>query len=101
MENSYHVIISNRAEENLDQIIAYLELEWNEVVKNNFIDKLKEIIALLEVNPLLFEKYSRKKNIHKCLITKHNAMYYRIIDTTVEIITIHDTRRNPNTLKLF
>jgi hypothetical protein len=45
------------------------------------------------------QMFSEKRKIRRCLITKQNALYYRIADNTVQIITIHDTRRNPNTLK--
>lgn len=100
IEVLYSVIISERAENNLDDIINYLITEWNETVKNSFIDSFKQIINFLSNNPFMFQEYSKKKRIRKCLITKHNALYYRIVDNTVEIITIHDTRRKPKSLKI-
>lgn len=96
----YEIIISEQAEKNLDKIVAYLLSEWNVTVKDRFLVKFKKILKLLAINPYLFQVYSIKMQIRRCLITKHNAMYYRIVDNRVEIITIHDTRRNPNTLKL-
>jgi plasmid stabilization system protein ParE len=99
-EIQYAVIISERAENNLDKIVTYLLIEWNEKVKNNFLDSLKKVINLLTLNPYMFPKYSKKKHIRKCLITKHNALYYRIVEETVQIITIHDIRRNPKNLRI-
>jgi plasmid stabilization system protein ParE len=99
-ENIYTIIISQRAEDNLDTVINYLLIEWNENVKNKFLKSFKRIIHLLSINPFMFKEYSKKKRIRKCLITKHNAMFYRIVDYTVEIITIHDTRKKPNSLIL-
>ncbi len=96
----YEIIISERAEINLDKIIIYLLSEWNETVRNNFLISLKKNLDLLSVNPFMFQIYSKQKRIRKCLITKHNAMFYRIVDNVVEIITIHDTRRNLETLIL-
>jgi len=96
----YEIIISERAENNLDKIITYLLSEWNETTKNNFLVKFKKNLDLLSFNPFMFQIYSKKKRIRKCLITKQNAMYYRIVDNVVEIITIHDTRRNPKSLIL-
>lgn len=93
-------MISERAENNLDNIINYLLVEWNEKVKDNFIAYFRRNIKLLSVNPYIFQEYSKKKRIRTCLITKHNAMYYRIVKDTVEIITIHDTRRNPKVFKI-
>jgi plasmid stabilization system protein ParE len=102
MENEiiYEIVISQHAENNLDKIITYLLFEWNETVKNNFLNNFKRNLNLLSANPFIFQVYSPKKRIRKCLITKQNAMYYRIVDNVVEIITIHDTRRNTKTLKL-
>jgi plasmid stabilization system protein ParE len=99
-ENQYSVIISERAENNLDNIVNYLLIEWNEKVKDSFLTRLKKIVNLLSIDPYIFQEYSKKKRIRKCLITKHNAMFYRIVGNTVQIITIHDTRRNPKVLKI-
>jgi len=96
----YVVVISERAEVNIEKIIAYLLAEWSEAVADNFIAEFEKIIDSLSINPFVFQIYSKKKRIRKCLITKHNAMYYRIMDNVVEIITIHDTRRNPKSLNL-
>ncbi len=76
MENElqYSVIISERAENNLDDIVNYLILEWNKKVKNNFLESFARIVNLLIINPFMFQEYSKKKRIRKCLLTKHNAM---------------------------
>ena len=99
-ETRYSIIISERAENNLDNIVNYLLIEWNEKAKDYFLIRLKKIVNLLSINPYMFQEYSKKKRIRKCLITKHNAMYYRIVENTVEIITIHDSSRNPKVLKI-
>jgi plasmid stabilization system protein ParE len=99
-EIQFFVVISERAENNLDDIVNYLLIEWNEKVKNLFLFRLKKIVSLLAINPYLFQEYSKKRRIRKCLITKHNALYFRIIKNSVEIITIHDTRKNPKVLKI-
>ena len=41
-ENQYSVIISERAENNLDNIVNYLLTEWNEKVKDSFLTRLKK-----------------------------------------------------------
>ena len=99
-EMQYFVVISERAENNLDDIVNYLLIEWNKKVKDIFLDRLKKIVTLLSINPYLFPEYSKKKRIRKCFISKHNALYFRVIGNSVEIITIHDTRKNPKILKL-
>ncbi len=99
-EKTFEIIISERAENNLDIIVNYLDSEWNESVKNNFLETFKKNIKFISTNPFMFQVFSKRKRIRRCFITEHNAMYYRIVDSVVEIITIHDTRQNPKTLKL-
>lgn len=94
------VSISARAEKNLDDLISYLETEWSARVKENFIKKLLNTINLISKNPHLFPASKIKKDVHKCLVTKHNSIYYRVIKSEIEIITIQDNRRNPQKLKL-
>ena len=89
----YKVTISKRAEKYLDRVFDYLKQEWSEKVRNDFKMKLQKQVDLLRYNPYMFPVSQVKKGVRKCLITKHNAMYYRINKNKVEIITIQDTRR--------
>ena len=36
--------------------------------------------------------------MQKCLLTKHNMLYFRESDEIIEIITIFDTRQDPKKL---
>jgi plasmid stabilization system protein ParE len=69
MEIVYEIIISERAENNLDQIISYLLTEWNESVKNTFLDSFKKNLNMLKTNPFMFQVYSKPQRISKCLIS--------------------------------
>ena len=48
----------------------------------------------------MYQPSNIKKGVRRCFITKHNAMYYKVKGKEVEIITIHDTRSDPKSLKL-
>ncbi len=96
----YQIIISKRAEHRLDNIINYLENEWNERVKLDFINKFEKIILFLSINPFMFPIFIEENKIRKCFITKHNAIYYSINNNIVKIIAIYDTRQNPKSLNL-
>ena len=96
----YEVSTSERAEENLDKIFEYLEYHWSVKVKNDFKEKLNREVNRLRQNPYMYQPSDIKKSVRRCFITKHNAMYYKIIGEEVEIITIQDTRSDPKSLKL-
>ncbi|OQY04828.1 MAG: hypothetical protein B6I20_02340 [Bacteroidetes bacterium 4572_117] len=96
----YQITISKRAEKRIDDIFEYLEQKWPNKVKEDFKIKLLKQVDFLRQNPHMFPVSQVKDGLRKCLITKHNALYYRIKEQEVEIITIHDTRQNPKTLIL-
>jgi plasmid stabilization system protein ParE len=95
-----HIVISERAEKNLDKIVAYLEKEWSERVKQNFILKLSKASNQIADNPMMYPASAIKKDIRKCVVTKHTILYYKVSKTEMEIITIQDSRQNPAFLKL-
>lgn len=37
--------------------------------------------------------------IRKCVLTKHNSLYYRITNNQLEILRIYDNRQDPDLLK--
>jgi plasmid stabilization system protein ParE len=94
------VTISERAERNLDDLMEYLEKKWSVKVKENFRQKLLSTVHLISKNPHLYPVSQIKKGVHKCVVTKHNSIYYRVAKNEIEIITIQDNRRNPKKLKL-
>lgn len=95
-----HIVISERAEKNLDKIAAYLKNEWSERVKQNFIIKLFNVINQIAISPLMYPPSTIKKNVRKCVITKHTIMYYQVNSKEIEILTIQDSRQNSAFLKL-
>lgn len=71
------VVFSERAERNLDDLIDYLEREWPPLVKEKFLEKLKNSLALIATNPLMYPKSEKRIDVFKCVITKQTALYYR------------------------
>ncbi|WP_031426919.1 type II toxin-antitoxin system RelE/ParE family toxin [Flavimarina sp. Hel_I_48] len=89
------IIISKTAEKNLDKIFEYLEGRWSLNVKHNFVEKLDTALELLKRDPNMFPESLSNQGLHKCVITKHNFIFYRFNSRWVKIITIFDTRQNP------
>lgn len=54
----YIVFISERAENNLDSIVSYLEKEWRLRVKISFLKEFTKYVDYLKQNPFMFEAYS-------------------------------------------
>jgi plasmid stabilization system protein ParE len=86
------------AESDLSNILKYLDQNWDKKVAANFIDITDSIIYQISINPKQFPFIYKRKGIRKCVLTKHNTLFYRDKRSTVEILRIYDTRQDPNTL---
>jgi len=94
------VLISERAEKNLDAILSYLSKNVSEISKLAFLAQLSEKINQIAVTPYMYRASRKKDGLREGVINKHIILYYRVTSTAIEIITIQDTRRNPDNLVL-
>lgn len=58
---NYEVLISENAQIRFKEILLYLDINWSERVKNNFVLNFKKIIEILKSNPYLFQEFSKRK----------------------------------------
>jgi len=91
---AYKAIYKKRFINKLNKLLDYLHKEWQIEVASDFIEKLKNRIESIKLNPNIGSQ-SGLKNIRSILITKHNRLYYRIEKDKIVIINLIDTRRNP------
>ena len=57
------IILSKTAAAKLDNLLNYLQVEWSERIKQNFIQKLDKSIHLIQNYPLSFEKSEIKPDL--------------------------------------
>jgi plasmid stabilization system protein ParE len=92
------VVLSASAKTKLDALLLYLQQEWSEKVKREFIDKLDVKIRQVAHYPKSCPESSTFKNLYKCVVTKQTTFYYRIKEEEIEIITLFDSRQDPKKL---
>jgi plasmid stabilization system protein ParE len=90
--------LSKRTTKKLEELLEYLENEWSEKVKIDFIDKLEKKLNLIKSNPKSFRKSELVIGLHQCVITSQTTIYYRYDNDFVYIITLFDNRQNPKKL---
>jgi len=95
----YSVTISERAQRNLDEIVAYLDQEWSIRIRDKYLTLLARKVKFIAENPLMFQISSKRKTIRRCVVNKQTALYYRIRKGEIEIVTIQHTRSNDRKLK--
>ncbi|MEO6719586.1 MAG: type II toxin-antitoxin system RelE/ParE family toxin [Ferruginibacter sp.] len=92
---AYKIIYKKRFLNKLIKLLEYLKADWNEDVANTFINKLQKRLQTLSKQPYIGVPSSVIKPVRSILITKHNRLFYRIKDDTVEVINMYDTRSSP------
>ena len=93
------IIWSPDAEKDLGLILEYLSNEWAPSVSAKFLDLMQVVVEQVSINPRQFPLIHVKLNIRKCVLTKHNALYYRNKRSHVELLRIYDNRQDPDKLK--
>jgi plasmid stabilization system protein ParE len=93
------IIWTKRANDSFNNVIAYLERDWNTTVTKKFIVRTYHIIELLAENPELGTIENHSKGIRGFLITKHNLLFYRSTDKEIIILNLYDTRSSPKKSK--
>jgi plasmid stabilization system protein ParE len=92
------VILTPRAIVDYEQIIKYLVDKWGIPIANDFIGRFEKITVLLVTNTAIFPFVDTIKQIQKCVLTKHNVLYFKETGDAIKILAIFDTRQNPEKL---
>ena len=95
------VFISELAQYKLKRLAEYLLKEWGHKVKKDFLAKLNAKIEQISVHPESCQKSTEFGGIYKCVVTKQTTFFYRVdfVKEEIEIITLFDTRQDPDRLK--
>jgi plasmid stabilization system protein ParE len=94
------VILTPIALDDFQNVVAYLISEWGISVANNFIERFEQITFLLSENAGMFPFFDESRQMQKCVLTKHNIIYFKETVNSIKILTIFDTRQNPENLTL-
>lgn len=92
------IVWSPLAEQDFENILEYLAENWDNSVTNQLIDLTEEIVGQISNNPRQYPLIFKKEKIRKCVLTKHNTLFYRDNKSQVDILRVYDTRQDPKTL---
>jgi plasmid stabilization system protein ParE len=99
MKNISKIIWSEEAINNLRDIIDHLENNWTEREVRKFALKLEKVLDTIKNQPFAFPA-SKKMGIRRAVLTRQTTIYYEIFNDTIKIVTIFDSRQNPEKLKI-
>ena len=88
------VIWTPQAEADLLSICEYLDREWGDRVRTAFLDEVDEVIGLILSFPNMYRN-SGFRDVREAVITRHNILFYRIAKDAIYLLSIWDTRQDP------
>lgn len=80
-------------------ILEFLDEHWPKSVTLSFLDLIDSSLTLMKNHPEKYPEIHAPLRIRKCVLTKHNSLYYRITNNQLEILRIYDNRQDPDLLK--
>ncbi len=90
-----------RAEEDFRQDVAYLEERAGRKAVTDYLHTVAAVVErIADVDKILYQVIDEEKHIHRCRITPHKWLYYRVIEEAIELLTIFDSRQDPGKLQL-
>lgn len=94
------IIWSPLSESDIEKIVEYLHEIWSVKVLSNLLDEVDLLLNPIAIHPKQFPVVNKKLKVCKCVVTKHNTVFYREKKDCIELLRIFDTRQNPKKLKL-
>lgn len=91
----YKIRWTTIALEDYKKVIEYLIKIWSVRVAIDFEEIVNKKLANLSCQPFIGIASQKKQMVRSILFTKHNRLYYRITEDTIELLNIFDTRQNP------
>jgi len=91
------IIWSPLSKKDFVSILDYLQRNWDNNVALGFIEIIHGSIIQISNNPKQFPLIN--KNVRKCVLTKHNTLYYRDGKEFIDILRIFDNRQDPKKLE--
>lgn len=98
---SYKAQWTNRAIKTADDVVKYLREEWTEKEVEDFLDKVDNIISMIEINPKLFRASTKRSHVHLAIIKRRTLLVYQVrpLKKQVILLLFWNPKKNPKKLK--
>jgi plasmid stabilization system protein ParE len=96
---SKQIIWSPLSVNDVEKVIEYLQQNWNEKVLSDFLNEIDFLLLQIATHPRQYPIVNKKFKVRKCVISKHNSLFYREKKSHIELLRIFDTRQHPQKIK--
>ncbi|MFD2569687.1 type II toxin-antitoxin system RelE/ParE family toxin [Spirosoma soli] len=90
------VYFSAEAENQLEELVAYLGEHWSQQVKTDFLALLSEKLELISQMPEMYRKSEKRPGLRECVVNRQTILYYRISAEDIEVVAVLSSRRSPD-----
>lgn len=86
------VVITDIATEDIENISHFLQKNYSNKVKLDFLVRLSEKLLFIEKMPFMYPVSFNNPRVRRCVIHKNALCYYEVGDEKIYILSIIDTR---------
>lgn len=87
------VYFSKEAEDQLEELIAYLGDVWSQRIKTDFLVLLSDKLERISQMPELYRKSEKRPGLRECVINRQTILFYRVGVSDIEVVAILSSRR--------
>jgi plasmid stabilization system protein ParE len=87
------------AKEDIEYIASFLKNQFSNRTKIDFLVQLSEKLLFIEKMPFMYPASTKNPIVRKCIVHKNTVCFYEVTDKLVLILTVLDSRINPDDLR--
>lgn len=95
MISGFKIQWTDHALSELSVTVKYLEKNWSERELIQFSNVVDNTIEIISRHPEIYPVSNKKKKIRKAVVDKNNTIYYRIINDSIQILSVFGTKQDP------
>ena len=89
---AYEIVRKKRFLNKLTQVLEFLQHEWGNESACNFLEIIDGKVESLSNNPYI-GAFTGVRETRSLYITKHNRIFYKIVDDKIFILNMYDARK--------
>lgn len=93
------VVITDIATEDIENISRFLQNNYSNKVKLDFLVRLSEKLLLIEKMPFMYPTSNNNPRVRRCIVHRNVACFYEVDDEKIYILSILDTRTDPKGIR--
>jgi len=95
MVSGFKIQWTDHALSELSNTVKHLEENWTEKELIQFANALDNTVEIITRHPEIYPVSNEKKKIRKAVVDRNNAVYYRVVNRSIQILSVFGTRQDP------